>query len=161
MMYRSLTYWFICLIITVHKNFIAPGDDDDAYCIALARREDDRRLAEHRRDCNMQQYDEMMGGMMEEDDRLPTSVLGGYVLSNDMFHDAMRRDEKQQQQFTPHDHPLNGRPSSLRSWMKRNRISFSFANVGATSHGEIRLDFLPNQRNNLIAAIDTTNRLKL
>ena len=108
----------------------------------------------------MQQHDETMGGM-NEDDRLPTSVLGGYVLSNDMFHDAMRRDEKQQQQFTPHDLPLNERPSSLRSWMKSNRISFSFANVGATLHGEIQLDFLPNPRNNLIAAIDTTNRLKL
>jgi len=160
MMYRSLTYWFICLIITVHKN-LAPGDDDDAYCIALARREDDRRLAEQRRGNNMQQHDTTMGGMMDEDDRLPASVLGGYVLSNDMFHDAMRRDEKQQQQFTPHDLPLNERPSSLRSWMKSNRISFSFANVGVISHDDIQLDFLPNPRNNLIAAIDTTNRLKL
>ena len=127
----------------------------------MARREDDRKLTEQQRDNNMQQHDETMGGM-NEDDRLPTSVLGGYVLSNDMFHDAMRRDEKQQQQFTPHDLPLNERPSSLRSWMKSNRISFSFANVGATLHGgEIQLDFLPNPRNNLIAAIDTTNRLKL
>ena len=149
--------WYAILTLSIS---LAPGDDDDAYCIALARREDDR-FEEQRRHNNMQQHDTIMGGMMEEDDRLPTSVLGGYVLSNDMFHDAIRRDEKQQQKFTPHDLPLNGRPSSLRSWMKSNRISFSFANVGSTLHSEIRLDFLPNPRNNLIAAIDTTNRLKL
>eukprot|EP00578_Thalassiosira_sp_NH16_P024027 CAMPEP_0181095600 /NCGR_PEP_ID=MMETSP1071-20121207/10598_1 /TAXON_ID=35127 /ORGANISM="Thalassiosira sp., Strain NH16" /LENGTH=455 /DNA_ID=CAMNT_0023177977 /DNA_START=165 /DNA_END=1532 /DNA_ORIENTATION=+ len=134
-----------------------PGDDDDAYALALARREDDRVLER----CAMEQRaDESMG--MDDDDttkHLPKSVLGGYVVSNDMFHDAMRRDERKQHH---HQQPLNARPISLKSWLKNRRISYSFANVGTTSEvdGEIRLDFLPNPRNDLIDAIDACNRLK-
>ena len=138
-----------------------PGDDDDAYVMALARREDDRRLSEQR-ESMQQQHDDSMG--MDEDTdtsssrHLPPSVLGGYVVSNDMFHDAVRRDERKQQSVH-HQHPLNVRPISLKSWLKKNRISFSFANVGTEVDGEIRLDFLPNPRNELIEAIEESNRL--
>ncbi|KAL7529325.1 hypothetical protein ACHAXR_002905 [Thalassiosira sp. AJA248-18] len=127
-----------------------PGDDDDAYALALARREEDRLMEQNR-----MQRDESMG--MEEDSpqNLPASVLGGYVVSNDFFQDAIRRDAKKHQQ-----HPLNMRPTSLKSWLKKNRISYSFANVGTTSDGEIQLEFLPNPRNDLIEAIDACNRLK-
>ena len=138
-----------------------PGDDDDAYVMALARREDDRRLLEQRE--NMQQQHDDSMGMDEDTDtsssrHLPPSVLGGYVVSNDMFHDAVRRDERKQQSVH-HQHPLNARPISLKSWLKKNRISFSFANVGTEVDGEIRLDFLPNPRNELNEAIEECNRL--
>ena len=139
-----------------------PGDDDDAYVMALARREDDRRLLEQRESMR-QQNDDLMG--MDEDNgtslsqHLPPSVLGGYVVSNDMFHDAVRREDERKQQNVHHQYPLNARPISLKSWLKKNRISFSFANVGTEVDGEIRLDFLPNPRNELIEAIDECNRL--
>eukprot|EP00579_Thalassiosira_antarctica_P013200 CAMPEP_0201938290 /NCGR_PEP_ID=MMETSP0903-20130614/41146_1 /ASSEMBLY_ACC=CAM_ASM_000552 /TAXON_ID=420261 /ORGANISM="Thalassiosira antarctica, Strain CCMP982" /LENGTH=429 /DNA_ID=CAMNT_0048479523 /DNA_START=97 /DNA_END=1383 /DNA_ORIENTATION=+ len=124
-----------------------PGDDDDAYALALARREEDRLMEQQ----GMHQ-DESMG--MEDDtssQHLPKSVLGGYVVSNDFFQDAIRRDEKKLQRH--HHHPLNMRPVSLKSWLKKNRISYSFANVGtADVDGEIRLEFLPNPRNDLIEA---------
>ena len=81
----------------------------------------------------------------------------GKVVSNDFFVDAIRRDERRQQH---HHHPLNMRPISLKSWLKKNRISYSFANVGSSDiDGEIRLEFLPNPRNDLIEAIDACNRI--
>ncbi|KAL7530102.1 hypothetical protein ACHAWF_003243 [Thalassiosira exigua] len=130
-----------------------PGDDDDAYALALARREDDRR----QRDETETQQDEPMD-MEEDTEQFPASVLGGYVVSNDFFQDAIRRDERKQRH---HHHPLNMRPMSLKTWLKTKRISYSFANVGTASlEGEIRLEFLPNPRNDLIEAIDECNRLK-
>lgn len=129
-----------------------PGDDDDAYVLALARREEDR-LAQER---EMQQ-DEMMGVDDDTTQQLPLPVLGGYVVSNDMFHDACRRDSSYQQ----HHQSLSARAASLKSWLKQRRISYSFANVGTTSEMDgIRLDFLPNPRNILIEAIDAHNRAK-
>ena len=133
-----------------------PGDDDDAYVLALARREEDRLLEQQE---GTHHLDESM--CTEEDDmvdNLPKSVLGGYVVSNDFCQDAIRRDEKKHQRYYQH-HPLNMRPISLKSWLKKHRISYSFANVGtAEADGEIRLEFLPNPRNDLIEAIDACNR---
>jgi len=135
-----------------------PGDDDDAYVLALARREEDRILLEQQQ----QQQDESMG--MEEDDvpsqlpqqKLPKTVLGGYVVSNDFFNDAIRREENKHTNDPLHRRPTN----SLRSWLKKNRISYSFANVGTSGmNGEKRLEFLPNPRNELIERMDACNRL--
>jgi len=133
---------------------IPPGDDDDAYALALARREDDRVLEQHR----SAQHDESMG--MTEDETSRHLPLGGYVVSNDMFHDAIRRDDSR------HHHnklPLNARSVSLKGWLSKKRISYSFANVGTTSQidDRIRLDFVPNPRSDLIEAIDECSRLKI
>ena len=144
-----------------------PGDDDDAYALALARREDDRVLMEQSSGTEQEvEADESMMGVDDYDEssslqQLPKSVLGGYVVSNDMFADAIRRDAHKSQEHHQH-HPLNARPVSLKTWLKEKRISYSFANVGTTSpiDGEIRLDFLPNPRNDLIETIDACNRLK-
>jgi hypothetical protein len=144
---------------------IPPGDDDDAYALALARREDNRLLEQQQRssiDCMQQDSHEGM----DEDDNLPPSLpLGGYVVSNDMFHDAIRRDENRQYQQQQHMNslPLSARPVSLKSWLMKKRISYSFANVGSLpsdvsedDKNAIRLDFLPNPRNELIEAIDAS-----
>ena len=133
-----------------------PGDDDDAYALALARREEDRLLEENgmQQDESMEMEDDITS--QQQHQQLPKSVLGGYVVSNDFFVDAIRRDERRQH----HHHPLNMRPISLKSWLKKNRISYSFANVGSSDiDGEIRLEFLPNPRNDLIEAIDACNRI--
>mmetsp|Transcript_29436 Transcript_29436/g.62032 ORF Transcript_29436/g.62032 Transcript_29436/m.62032 type:complete len:411 (-) Transcript_29436:21-1253(-) len=134
-----------------------PGDDDDAYALALARREGDR-LATHHGGSMRQLHGETMemdDGMASSLNQLPKSVLGGYVVSNDFYSDAIRRDEKKHCHY-----PLNARPLSLKSWLKEHRISYSFANVGtADVDGEIRLEFLPNPRNNLIEAIDAHQRI--
>jgi hypothetical protein len=140
---------------------VPPGDDDDAYAIALARWEDDRHSPHRDRLCDDRQT--MSNVMMEEDETTTCHLpLGGYVVSNDMFHDAIRRDEDGQR--TNHQLlPLNRRPSSLKGWLSRKRISYSFANIGTTSHFDdrIRLDFVPNPRCDLIEAIDAWNRMKI
>jgi hypothetical protein len=82
-------------------------------------------------------------------------------VSNDLFHDAIRRDENGH--HIHHHLPLNQRPLSLRGWLSKKRISYSFANVGTTSRidDQILLDFVPNPRSELIEAIDACNRLKI
>jgi hypothetical protein len=136
---------------------IPPGDDDDAYAMALARREDERLLTA------AGQEDE---GMMLEDKTVQHFLLplGGYIVSNDMFHDAIQRDEKR---LCHHELSLNMRSSiSLKGWLMKRRISYSFANVGTTTttqidtSSDIQLDFVPNPRSDLIEAIDEYRRLK-
>ena len=141
---------------------IPPGDDDDAYALALARREDERLLT-----AAAGQEDE--GMMMLEDKTVQHFLLplGGYIVSNDMFHDAIRRDEKK---LCHHELSLNMRSSiSLKGWLMKRRISYSFANVGTTTtttttqidtSSDIQLDFVPNPRSDLIEAIDEYSRLK-
>ncbi|KAL7485119.1 hypothetical protein ACHAW6_010737 [Cyclotella cf. meneghiniana] len=145
-----------------------PGDDDDAYVLSLARREEER-LWQQERTTQQSQVD----GMIVDDDtsacRFP---LGGYVVSNDFFHDAVRRDERQQTQlchFNEEHFQQSKLPSlsswqsshehSLKAWLKKHRISYSFANVGLEVNGVIELEFLPNPRNELIEAIDSQFRL--
>jgi hypothetical protein len=144
-----------------------PGDDDDAYILALARREEDRQL-EHDRHANQQH--EYEGMSVDEDNATARSGLpmGGFVLSNDFFKDAIQREHRQQQQYIQtHDHfhqsslsiHHTSHPNSLKEWLKSHRISYSFANVGVTSNvGGVELDFLPNPRNVLIEAIDAKRR---
>jgi hypothetical protein len=140
---------------------IPPGDDDDAYALALARREDERLLT-----AAAGQEDE--GMMMLEDKTVQHFLLplGGYIVSNDMFHDAIRRDENK---LRHHELSLNMRSSiSLKGWLMKRRISYSFANVGTTTttttqidtSSDIQLDFVPNPRSDLIDAIDEYSRLK-
>jgi hypothetical protein len=141
---------------------IPPGDDDDSYAISLARREEER-LA-------LQQHHMHDDGMMMDDEQ-PTSRLpmGGYVVSNDFFHDAIKRDERQQKHYLhEHKHPTDlsslsqqsSKNHSLKAWLKYHRISYSFANVGLSSAGgDVELEFLPNPRNELIEAIDAHYRL--
>jgi hypothetical protein len=60
------------------------------------------------------QHDESMG--MTEDETSRHLPLGGYVVSNDMFHDAIRRDDSR------HHHnklPINARSVSLKGWLLR------------------------------------------
>lgn len=91
-----------------------PRDDDDAYALTIARREKER--AKERGD----------GG-------------AGYVLSNDMFRDAMGRD--------PH----------MEHWLKEDwgRISYAFCNLGTMNEfGQQELDFIPNPRHPMVAEIE-------
>lgn len=97
-----------------------PRDDDDAYALTIARREDNRS---HNRG----------GG-------------GGFVLSCDMFRDAVNRDAK----------------GDLSEWLTRGsgngpgRISFAFCDMGSTDdYGDREMDFVPNPRHPLVAWIET------
>ena len=80
----------------------------------------------------------------------------------------IRRDQRHlksqsylQQQY-PSSSSLSERcpPSSLKAWLNKHRISYSFANVGITSEidGEVELEFLPNPRHALIEAIEDRYR---
>jgi hypothetical protein len=132
-----------------------PGDDDDAYAIALARRE-----SENRRN-NRSGSDDAMMSIDDDDDEdtgFPAALLGGYILSNDFFHDAVRREEQSDRAEEQHLSSLRGRKSTLREWLNQHRISYSFANVGQTFHGQVELEFLPNPRHPLIECIDARNR---
>ncbi len=136
---------------------------DDAYAIALARREEDRlsnkagtttaAAAAHDDDTMMD--DDGDGGL------IPDSLLGGYVLSNDFFHDAVRREEqarKDHQFYSAGVSSLNARKSTLREWLNQNRISYSFANVGQIFQGQVEMEFLPNPRHPLIECIEARHR---
>eukprot|EP00547_Thalassionema_nitzschioides_P005686 CAMPEP_0194217768 /NCGR_PEP_ID=MMETSP0156-20130528/22238_1 /TAXON_ID=33649 /ORGANISM="Thalassionema nitzschioides, Strain L26-B" /LENGTH=384 /DNA_ID=CAMNT_0038946899 /DNA_START=49 /DNA_END=1203 /DNA_ORIENTATION=- len=91
-----------------------PRDDDDAYALTIARRERDR--AKERGD----------GG-------------AGYVLSNDMFRDAI------------------GRDAGLEHWLKEDfgRMSYAFCDLGTMNEfGQHELDFIPNPRHPMVAEIE-------
>ena len=103
-----------------------PADDDDAYIMSIARRSD--QLAIRR------------GGG------------GGFVLSNDMYRDAVARD--------------NGM-TNLREWLNENnanqqgpgRISYAFADLGSLNdYGDSLLDFVPNPTHPFIHSIENVNR---
>lgn len=101
-----------------------PRDDDDAYALTIARREDTRT---HNR-----------GG-------------GGFVLSCDMFRDAVYRDAT----------------GDLQEWLTKGsgsgpgRISFAFCDMGSTDdYGDRQMDFVPNPRHPLISWIEGEHRKK-
>jgi len=102
-----------------------PRDDDDAYALTIARREDTRS---HQRG----------GG-------------GGFVLSCDMFRDAVNRDAT----------------GELRGWLIKGsgngpgRISFAFCDMGSTDdYGDREMDFVPNPRHPLVSWIEGELRKK-
>jgi hypothetical protein len=102
-----------------------PRDDDDAYALTIARRED---IRSHNR-----------GGR------------GGFVLSCDMFRDAVNRD-------------VTG---ELREWLTKGsgngpgRISFAFCDMGGTDdYGDPEMDFVPNPRHDLIAWVEREHHRK-
>lgn len=131
-----------------------PGDDDDAYAIGLARRETDRVLEQQLHE----DHDDESMSMEEGDDEsftvsLPSTVFGGYVVSNDFYNDAIRRDDMSKHHQNE-SLALAARASTLKKWLSLHRISYSFANVGGNE-----LEFIPNPRNVLIEAIDACRRL--
>jgi hypothetical protein len=90
-----------------------PRDDDDAYALTIARREHQR--------CTEK------------------GEGGGYVLSNDMFRDAMARD------------------THVEKWLQQEwgRISFAFCDLGTKDdHGDTELDFIPNPRHPLVTEVE-------
>ena len=105
-----------------------PTDDDDAYAIAIARREYTRAQMRHNN------YLSSISNMSTTTEVM--SISGAFVLSNDLFRDAIQRDES----------------GDLKSWLNGNdnitsgsklpgRISYSFCDVGCMD-----LDFIANPR---------------
>ena len=99
-----------------------PRDDDDAYALTIALREDARTRN--------------LGG-------------GGFVLSCDMFRDAINQDAT----------------GNLREWLTKGsgsgpgRISFAFCDMGSTDdYGDRQMDFVPNPRHPLISRIEDEHR---
>ena len=97
-----------------------PTDDDDAFALTAALREDARN---------------------------PQG--GGFVVSCDMFRDAISREGE-----------------SLRQWLQvgsenkgPGRISFAFCDMGSTDdYGDKQMDFLPNPRHPLVRWIESHHR---
>mmetsp|Transcript_8510 Transcript_8510/g.12325 ORF Transcript_8510/g.12325 Transcript_8510/m.12325 type:complete len:456 (-) Transcript_8510:665-2032(-) len=90
-----------------------PRDDDDAYALTIARREDSRAKTR--------------------------GEGAGYVLSNDMFRDAMSRDDQ------------------ITAWLQDGfgRISYAFCDMGSLDdHGDRILDLIPNPRHPLVATVE-------
>lgn len=128
-----------------------PTDDDDAYCISIARRIDARFEARKKTSSSLQVY--AMSHFSNFDDDL-TKIGGAYILSNDLFRDAQDRD-------------LTG---DLTRWLDGDehegahcslprRISYSFADLGSMNqYGDGQLDFVPNPRHPLIAMIERSHR---
>ena len=101
-------------------------DDDDAYALQIAKRENQRAVEKSR--------------------RLNVPLRGpAYVVSNDMFRDAQRRDATGQ----------------LEAWLNSagmlgpGRISYTFCDLQRMNeYGEQELDFLPNSRHALVEWIE-------
>jgi Zc3h12a-like Ribonuclease NYN domain len=92
-----------------------PRDDDDAYALTIARREQVRATQR--------------------------GEGGGFVLSNDMFRDAVARD------------------ASLEEWLKQGRVSYAFVDMGnLDDHGDVVLDFIPNPRHALVTWTEEQHR---
>jgi hypothetical protein len=102
-----------------------PTDDDDAYALLIARREQARAQGRS------------------------NGQGPGFVLSNDMFRDAARRDPT----------------GELKQWLTTGsdehgpgRISFAFCDMGTMDdHGDRVLDFVPNPRHPLVIWAETEN----
>ncbi len=112
-----------------------PTDDDDAYAIAIARREDAR--SQMRMSSNADQS-RLSSNLKTTTDVM--AISGAFILSNDLYRDAMKRD-------------ISG---DLGRWLRGysatesrgnlpGRISYSFCDVGC-----MELDFVANPRSVLI-----------
>ena len=120
-----------------------PTDDDDAYAITIARRED--KKAKDRRREVQNSYSDFQG--LE-------SLEGAYVLSNDLFRDAMKRDVSGELREWLGDHRYMKGDTANGTFLS-GRISFSFCNVGSIDNfGDQVLDFLPNPRHQLVEMIE-------
>ena len=121
-----------------------PTDDDDAYAITIARKED--KKAKNRR------MEVQNSSLNETKDA--QALEGAFVLSNDMFRDAMDRDNSGELREWLCDH-RSGKDIDKNGTFLSGRISFSFCNVGSIDdYGDPVLDFLPNPRHQLIATIE-------
>ena len=122
-----------------------PTDDDDSYCIAIARRIDAKFCA-RRKGSSLQTY--ACTNWSTSNDL--TAMGGAFILSNDLFRDAQNRD-------------MTG---DLTRWLNGEddivlpkRLSYSFAELGSTNkYGDLQLDFVPNPRHPLVTMIERLNR---
>ena len=115
-----------------------PRDDDDAYAITIARREDKKA---------------MQRGTGEDGP--------GYVMSNDQFRDACQREEEED---ATAGYAMSS--PSLREWLTEGtvrdtgktgpgRISFTFCDTGSLDdHGDKILDIVPNPRHPMVQFIE-------
>jgi len=118
-----------------------PTDDDDAYALAMARREDSRARV---RKFNHSQGGPKGGAYLDG---------GAFVVSNDLYRDAIERDGNGE---------LKEWLEGISSWNEKidsygspGRISYSFCDLGSIDrYGSPQLDFVPNPRHPLIQRIE-------
>ncbi len=104
-----------------------PTDDDDAYAIAVARREDARSQNRYSPQLQSLKLDTFTSCNV-------LSICGAFILSNDLFRDAIQRDGCDLQ------HWLRGKgPDKCESLP--GRISYSFCDIGC-----MELDLIANPR---------------
>lgn len=149
-------------ICTVPSN-----DDDDAYMICMARREEARSLV---RTDQKQRYVDKVRGVKKRFIDIK-DYDGAYVLSNDLFRDAIKRDKnddgvgnlclwlngtdvynnKLYNHYERKGHLSLSRPPG--------RISYSFCDMGLKDdYGNRIMDFIPNPRHELVDFIESRLR---
>jgi len=124
--------------------FSPPTDDDDAYAIAMARRES------YRAQLRMQQKQNSYQQRSLHQSLDLSSLDDAFILSNDCFRDAISRDTT----------------GELKRWLSGgtkndygHRISYSFCDLdGIDQFGDRCLEFLPNPRHILTDLIEIKNR---
>lgn len=136
-----------------------PTDDDDAYILAIARRADSL-WNQQQRSRSQQQESEIaddaisLGFINGRESATKTSssplLGGGFVVSGDLFRDAIDRD---------------GGKTGLRKWLNGSggrrghydgngsRISFTFCPILGQSDSSA-MEFVPNPRHHLIAELE-------
>jgi hypothetical protein len=122
--HKVISQWDILNALQTKGLIVAspPADDDDAYALTIARREESRSLRRQ-------------------------GEGPGFVLSNDMFRDAQRRDAT----GTLQEWLTKGRHESIGP----GRISYAFCDMGTMNdHGERILDFVPNPRHPVVIWVE-------
>ena len=142
-----------------------PTDDDDAYCIAIAMRIDARSRVRRGEGSGARSgaasSSSLQSSRPNSNSNDLTDIGGAFILSNDLFRDAMGRDGS----------------GDLRGWLKGEgtgtgtgaggaggnnfprRISYSFCDLGSMNkYGDEQLDFVPNPRHPLVAMVERSNR---
>jgi len=143
-----------------------PADDDDAYCIAMARREAFRNTKYRTNHYSTQHHLREATGDGNSGNGGVSSLNfvgeGAFVLSNDFYRDAMARDssgdlERWLKGSTTVD--SNGSRSGNEKSLPPGRISYFFCDLGSMNeYGDHLLDFIPNPRHLLIERIEKLNR---
>eukprot|EP00557_Chaetoceros_sp_GSL56_P002647 CAMPEP_0176497250 /NCGR_PEP_ID=MMETSP0200_2-20121128/11621_1 /TAXON_ID=947934 /ORGANISM="Chaetoceros sp., Strain GSL56" /LENGTH=439 /DNA_ID=CAMNT_0017895245 /DNA_START=65 /DNA_END=1381 /DNA_ORIENTATION=- len=115
-----------------------PTDDDDAYCISIARRIDARFQARTKTSSSLQSYalSHFSANADDGDDDL-TRIGGAYILSNDLFRDAKDRDiSGDLTRWLDGD----GGMDEFHRYSLPRRISYSFADLGSMNkYGDAQL----------------------
>ena len=151
-----------------------PTDDDDAYIIDIARKADSTMEKHshihshtHTHTHSHTNNNNTDRNSNSSNSNNSTCIGGAYILSCDLYRDAIHRDRMMRRHQQHHQNYQtnqtntiqggNNHNQALGEWIKRKRISFTFYNNDTHNHGHSNIDqaiFVPNPRHELISILE-------